>query len=352
MVWRQLGRHAGELRVQMKLAPATGGYVVTAVRVTVPSALKHAGSTPASADSAANGTCKNNAANRLGVSGAETDQASGANSTAAAKGSDEEAPGQAVPPAEALQASEAVRERARERVRAAEVAVEAAAMEVAQLSLEAKRASAAAAAASDRAAKLAAALDENDDYSPIRDVTDETDEADKAAEAAKIAKEEAAACARRLRDANARADAARAALSEVKAEQVSGGDVRLAPVVTAQPAQAVNPASATAEVTAQAQAPAGKTADTESKAHEGFMSCSAFQGTRQGYVFKMGADGLGYYRDTARETHAPRKVPTSVAAAAPKTAADTSASTTTTAASVATMVASAPTPAATNGTAA
>ena len=36
MVWRQVGQHATGLRVQVKLAPATGGYMVTAIRVTAP----------------------------------------------------------------------------------------------------------------------------------------------------------------------------------------------------------------------------------------------------------------------------------------------------------------------------
>ncbi len=41
MVWRQLGKRADELRVQLKLAPAAGGgYALTAVRVTTPPSLR------------------------------------------------------------------------------------------------------------------------------------------------------------------------------------------------------------------------------------------------------------------------------------------------------------------------
>ena len=47
MVWRQLGARPSQLRVQLKLVPAAGGYTVTTVRVTAPADARGAAPAPA-----------------------------------------------------------------------------------------------------------------------------------------------------------------------------------------------------------------------------------------------------------------------------------------------------------------
>ncbi len=45
--------------------------------------------------------------------------------------------------------------------------------------------------------------------------------------------------------------------------------------------------------------PAEQASATSQQPVEGFAAAAAFQGARQGFVFKAGPAGLGYYPDTA-----------------------------------------------------
>jgi HSP20 family molecular chaperone IbpA len=216
MIWRQLGKFSTELRVQMRLAPAAGGYTLTALRVTAPPSMRAVASTlaPASQDSAfpmdvdaASPEPPHEADAPAAPEGAGAAAETPSNAPRAAPRT-EPAPPPPAPPATPPQPPVVTSARgAAERAAATRKAVTASAA-----SQEARAAAAEAAAASARAAAAEAACDAEPEDGGVMDVTEELEKAAKAKEIAQKAAARAQAAARVAAAAVAAAAAAADAL--------------------------------------------------------------------------------------------------------------------------------------------